>query len=285
MRSNHARTRRRFLGALSASGLAGLAGCSNTPTGSTSTATTPEPGQPIQETSFEGEYLVVRLADDHEVSRVNLIDPNGELFTQATVAQGETTVRLQILDMGNYGTNAEHYPPGDYEIVSVAEESTSKFSLSLEPKLELIDVAQFSEPEGPGDHGKLTITLKNSGNAPSWVYDVAYQGSPNYVANRALQDDRGHLLLSRFEKPADAIIYPGETGSFIGTSVPLLFRERGQCTERDFQFQIEVGRATGKPLSREIKARTSGEPQSSAFSNAYTCEFVDVKLVDGEADE
>lgn len=285
MDSNQRISRRRLLGAVGATGVVGLAGCSNAPTGSTPTGTAPKSGQPIRETSFEGESLVVQLADDHEVSRLNLIDPNDELFTQASVAQGQTTVRLQILDMGNYGTNAEHYPPGEYELLAIGEGESSSITLSLQPELNILKISQFANPESDYDYGKLTVEVRNIGTGPTWVNEISYESAPNFAANNPLQEDTGQIFLYRPKTAQDSIIQPKSTLAYTGATDPVVFGDSEGCDDGVFDMVVLVSTATSGVLRQRIRLYTSAPSNSVSTTSEYTCESIEVELVGDSTDE
>ena len=120
-------SRRQVLGGLGAISLSGLAGCArNSPSGESQPTTAGE--SVIRGTSFEGMDLVVELRDGHDVSRLNLIAPDGTLFSGAEVATGVRTVRLPILSI-EAGGASKHYTPGTHELVAAIGDETRSHSI------------------------------------------------------------------------------------------------------------------------------------------------------------
>ena len=141
----------------------------------------------FQEISFEESHLVVRLHDEHAVEQLNLIAPDGSIFSQSAVATGATTVRIEMLDLREGLSSYDHYTPGEYELVAILPERTVTRELALRPELHVVDVHQFREGDNAGDLSKLAVTLENVGTAPTWIYDFAYVGVPDNGSNGCVE--------------------------------------------------------------------------------------------------
>jgi hypothetical protein len=236
---------------------------------------------PITETGFDGTDLVVSLQDDHSVSRVNLIDPEGSLYRGADVAVGETTVRLKILDIRPGVGGYEHYEPGTYELVAVEGEDSSSVTVELEPDIRVVDVQQYRDGEYASDLGKLAVTVENIGTGPTWVYNITYDNSPNSNANIPLETDPGFPQIIDPRTSGELIIPPGDERTFVSSLTPNLFRTdmTPDCTG-SASYSIVLGIASGGNLTQPVNVRFEGDPESIGIVGQHTCTDIDVQVVD-----
>jgi hypothetical protein len=273
-------SRRDFVGA-ACLGVAGLAGCLGDGGGTGNSPTAIPTDSPITETGFDGTDLVVDLRDDHSVSRVNLIDPEGTLFRGTDVAVGETSVRIKILDIRPGLGGYEHYEPGTYELVAVEGEESSSVTVELEPEIRVVDVKQYREGEFPSDLGKLAVTVENVGTGPTWVYNITYENSPNSNANIPLESDPGVPQIIEPRMPQDLIIAPGAERTFVSNLTPNLFRTNGsrECSGSS-TYYIQIGIASGQYLIQNVTASFSGDPIAVGLVGQYTCSDIVLEVVD-----
>ncbi|WP_136717353.1 hypothetical protein [Halorientalis salina] len=278
-------TRRSLLGLGAIGILSGVVGLSQRGSPGTDSETTPDDpadqSSLVQEVEFDVQHLVVHLKDGHGLSRVNLIGPDGELFTRESVATGERTVRLQILDVDPLSGGYTHYTPGDHELVLIGEDiETETVSINLEPSLEITDAQQFHREKYDEDYGKLSVEISNTGTAPTWIYDISYQDSPNYAANDDLTSSPG-LPYFVNKDPDESIITPGESRRFVGINPPLVFPENDQptCDDRPVDMTVIVGTASEGILSQEISAQVTGESIKTGPFGRYVCTEAEIELV------
>lgn len=253
--------------------LAGCAGGSDPPgTGSPSGASV------FQALSFDGPDLVVELVDEHAVSRVNLIGPDGSLFGSADVAAGARTVRIELLDIKPEGAGMKHYTPGEHELFAVGEEESASMKVDLVPDLEIVDVRQYREGDGDQVYGRLVVEVENVGSGPTWVYDVTNRNAPNRASNANLGSDPGVLLLEQEGLPESAIITPEESKAFEDVIYPLVFpdSEESRC-DLQFDMTVIVGTPIIDPIEETIRVTTGGESYTAGLTGGYTCSVVSVE--------
>ncbi|MDG5778324.1 hypothetical protein VB773_19665 [Haloarculaceae archaeon H-GB2-1] len=227
---------------------------------------------------FDGAALVVTLREEHTVERVNLIDPEGRLFRQADLSAGVTTVQLPVLDIEPGLGGYEHYIPGTHEVIAVAGEERYSTTVELQPALQVTDVAQYRDGDSPTDYGKLVVTVANTGSAPTWVYDVAYAGSPNFAANEKVSDGPGVPLLEYPTKERELLIASGEKQRYVGSSAPVLLSsdESSGCEGETYEFTVSVGTAIGDVLTSSVQVTVGGELESAGMGGAHTCSNLSV---------
>lgn len=274
-------SRRQLLKAGLSTGAAALAGCASDgdPPGSPPSTSLPDDSV-FRDVSFEGPHLVVGLREDHGVTGLNLIAPDGSTFAQTDVATGATTVRLKILDV----RNGLHYSPGEHELVAVLEGGSESRVLKLNPELQVEEIRQYRQGSSASDLGKLAVILNNVGTAPTWVYDITYRNAPNETSNDPLADDPSIPQISQPETSEDLIISPDTEQTYVGSTVPFLFVNEGnQSCSGEREVTVLVGVAEGKPLEQGIRASIGGETRSAGLTGEYTCTSISVQLVGGDS--
>lgn len=279
-------SRRSLLRAGAVGVVASVAGCAGQSKSPPSTPTDAA-GQSklVDAIEFDVGDLLLRLVSDHDVSRVNLIDPNGELFTSASVATGQRTVRLQILDIDLGLGGYTHYTPGQHEIVLVRDGTSDTLSIDLRPEVAITDIKQYRQGTRDSDYGRLAVTVKNSGTGPTWVYEINYQDSPNYAANGGSLHDPGVVTFEKDRTPEHLVIPPSGSRTYVGTQNPLMFPGDGEMTcNGDFHFQVMVGVATGQILTREITAKPTGEAISAGYKE-HVCTNSTISLSPGKRND
>ncbi|WP_336361617.1 hypothetical protein [Haladaptatus sp. ZSTT2] len=233
--------------------------------------------------TFDGPYLVVELVADHGVSQVNLIDPEGSLYTQTSVATGETRVKLRLLDIKPEGSDYEHYEPGSYTLVADTGNESFSRELELQPELQIEEIAQYTDGTEPSDLGKLAVTVRNTGSGPTWVYEIVYENAPNFGAHQDIGSSPGVIQLRHPTESSSLIIEPNGTQTFVSSSAALLFsdQENPECGG-EYEFTLIIGQALGEPLKQEIRATVDGEVTSAGLTGEYTCSKVSVEILGGD---
>lgn len=278
-------TRRSLLGLGAIGLLSGVVGLSQRGSSDTDPESTPdnpaEQSSLIREIEIDVQHLIVHLKDEHGLSRVNLVGPDGELFTWESVAIGERTVRLQILDVDPLSGGYTHYTPGEHELVLIDEDvETEMVPVNLEPSLGITDVQQYQREKYDSDYGQLSVEITNNGTAPTWVFDISYQDAPNYAANDDLITSPGLPYFANKE-PDEAIISSGESRRFVGVTPPLVFPEETQstCAGESSDMTIIVGSITEGKITREISVQTTGESVITGPFGRYVCTKAEIELV------
>ncbi|WP_081606169.1 hypothetical protein [Haloferax volcanii] len=244
---------------------AGLAGCLNGSTETGDGTTTPNDDSDeqgiLRQVAVEGTELGVELGSEADVDRVNLIQPNGELFGTREVAAGVRQVSFEI------GTA---YDPGEYRILAVqGEETVAETSLEIRPQLEIVDVGLFrNNPDKPWDevygesetnriqNSQASVSVRNLGTGAEAVLSLRFSGDvPNPI-----EKPRNHGLYD-----ADEITVPaGESRDLYSSSLP--FSEQfgddgmGCSIERNTgEFSVLVGtRVSDGEVSHRFGIEYSG---------------------------
>ncbi|WP_435349188.1 hypothetical protein [Haloarchaeobius sp. HRN-SO-5] len=265
-------SRRTFLAGgtgLASTAIAGCLGLGESPDGEQTA--TPSRGEhqfddasPISSVETTATELVVSLRDDADVSEVNLIAPDGTAFARNSVVTGETAVRIPIVDPGARRFDENHYTPGEYTVVSVTEERSYRTPIQLSPKLRIVDVRPTYDDERSVATGNLAVDVENIGSAPTWVFQVVYDGAPYPEANSGLADYTHIPELSSPDDTVDTIIAPGETSTFVGFRRPLQFLNEGEseCTYDPVAFQMTIGTGLGSNPVANVRATVSGDVRS-----------------------
>jgi hypothetical protein len=258
--------RRTALRTVAGAALAGIAGCLSQDS-SPGDGTSAVDGL-LQQVAVDGTAVVVDLASEADVDRVNLIQPNGELFAQQAVAAGVQQVSFQI------GTA---YPPGEYDIVALQDEETvTQHSFDLQPEIYIRAVGLFrNHPEKPWDevygesetdrlkNGEAFVTVENTGTGPDAATGLQFTGDvPN-----PLENPRGNGM----HETEQVIIPAGMEIDLFSSSYPF-----GAATESGMgcspkgnsgQFTVSVDTRVG---SDEVSSRYNAEYAGS--SDMTDCE-------------
>jgi hypothetical protein len=280
-------TRRAYLRAGLGIGVATLAGCA-TRSGNGSTATDearqaePDAG-PFEELSFEGGDLVVALTPDHGLSGVNLIASDGTIFEQASIATGVEAVRIPVLDPQPDDGGYRHYTPGVHELVGLDAEGdeAGTRTVPMEPEIGLIGVEQYRTGDRASDFGSLVVTVENTGTAPTWVYDIAYRGAPNFAANTELGENPGVFSVSAIPETESVLIPPDGQSSYIDATSPLLFSGKNFAgCSGEIEFAILIATANGDMLGARVAGTIEGETLPVGLLDEYVCSEVAVSVAE-----
>lgn len=259
-------------------GLGGVAGCTfglEGGPGESTPESTPATG-PVTGFNFDGPHLVVGLREGHAVEELNLVSPDGSLFTGAAVETGVTTVRVPLLEIRP--VDWTHYTPGVNRLVAVAGDETWTMALELRPDLRIVEVRQYREGTG-ADFGRVAVEVENVGTGPTWVYQITYEDAPNRTANAALQSDKGVVFFKLPETPGRLIVGPNSTNTLVGGSTPISLRHEPQsCNIRDKEFDIIVAPAAGGPLRKRLRAEFGGDVVPFGMVGEYACNRVEITL-------
>lgn len=227
--------------------------------------------------------MVIDLAEDHSVDRVNLIGPDGSRYGSSMVPAGGSRVSIEILRI----TSAPwfHYPVGESRLVAVGSTSTSEQRIQLNPDLTLKSASQF-EGEQNSPNGNLEFKVKNTGTAPTWIYRIFYEGVPNDEAEeRTANKGEPTLVLKQPTSDQGAIIHPEESQAVVGHSPPFKFEDEYKCNGETVEGVATVDSPVDARARSRFKATLSGERHSlgeSGFSMQYTCGEISAQLITGE---
>ncbi|WP_324759539.1 hypothetical protein [Haloarcula montana] len=266
-------------------GVAAFAGCGGSETPSTGTTPSPTPTETplpsvFEDIEVEGEALVVRLVDDHEVSKVNLIAPDGTLFGQTTVPTGATTARIEILDI-NWGlASYDHYEPGRYTLVAVLGSDSVSVPIDLNPELRILDISQYRAGERTADLAQIAVRIENVGTGPTWVYDIAYRNALSWDGTTELSGP-GIPGVTEPTTPDGVLLSPGEEQTYVGSLSPLLVTD-AETEPCDFEREMDVivGIATGQTLEQTVKITGGGESRTADITGNFVCSTVEVESVE-----
>lgn len=278
------RSRRSVL-ALGVSGLAaGIAGCSSV-VNETSTATGASESSVFTDISFEGQQMVVGLAEGHSVERLNLIGPKGKAFTSEAVAKGSTSVEIQILDLEVNSGDYDHYTPGSYELVAKIEGDTESRDVELDPNIKIVDVAPYENPETESVTDTV-ITVENQGTGPTWIFDIGFLDAPNEQASElGSQPGVPEVYLSKPEDAEETIVLPGSKTEFVSGKSPFRFETKSACEGKELQSTVVLQTATKTQVKRPIRASFSGgvgNKETIASQDRFMCENASFSIQRGE---
>jgi len=275
-------SRRGFLRSGLLGGTAVVAGCLGDGSQASPSAPGTETTEPLSSVFVDGSDLVVELTEDHDVSGLNLIGPDGSAFAETKVPVGETTTRIQLLDI-RLGLGAyEHYEPGVYELVAIGGSGSSRMEVALEPDLRITGVEQYRDGEESVDLGKLAVTVENGGTGPTWAYQITYRDAPNRLVNDPLSADPG---LPRFTKPestSDSILQPNSQITYVGDTTPLVLTDQDtQPCSLKSDLTLVVGVADGSKLEKKVSLSYGGSTKTVGLTGEYACSSVSTDLADG----
>ncbi|WP_440992300.1 hypothetical protein [Haloarchaeobius baliensis] len=270
----------------SGAGLIGtvLAGClgggdDGTANNSTSPGSVPVPDDsPVADVEVTTTDVVVSLEPDSDVSRLNLIAPDGTAFARRTVTAGATTVRLPIIEHGEETFWGARYSPGTHELVAIHDGETERIAVPLEPDVRVRAVEPVYDDEDSIPTGNLELTLENIGTGPTWVYQIAYDDSPSGRADYSLGEIRDSPNLTAPSEVEETTLAGGEAKTYIGGVAPLRYRnlEGPPCTSTPVEFRMMVGLGLGDPIDIDLTVRLSGEEVNGP--GYRLCRHVDVEF-------
>lgn len=275
-------SRRRVLRTLGAVGMVGLAGCSRSqaepvsPTDGSGGGS----GSVFQSLSFDLGDLVIGLPEDHGVSRISLLNPDGTVFTSVSPDFAATTARMAVADPEIGRTGYTHYIPGMNELVAKTGDESERQTLSLRPDLSITGVSRFLGRSRPTDAGRVVIRIANQGTAPTWPYQISFEGAPNWTANDPIVEPIGIPLEGEVAKK-ELIVPPSGEQEFVSTSAPLLYEEDDsvRCVGEQATFRVLVGTMVGPTLSTRVRATANGELNPATLSGQSVCTDSSVQVV------
>ncbi|MFP8890801.1 hypothetical protein ACLI4U_13670 [Natrialbaceae archaeon A-CW2] len=231
--------------------MAALAGCtgsndSEDRDGNTDSTFEDDERGPIQSITLDETQLVIDLERD-AVTRLNVIDPTGELFAWRQIDAGVSRTRI---DLGFA------YTPGDYEFIALDDDETlGSVVMAFEPNLEFIDLRlarDYPEEMYEGANrfameGDAIVYITNSGSGPTAVTTLRFRGDVPYPT-RDSYDETGDSGIfdveSEFGGDADAVIIPsGGTVRVYSSTLPFSWtRISRQCATvgKGGRFSIEL---------------------------------------------
>lgn len=136
----------------------------------------------LQDVAVQGTTLVVEYAAEADIDRINLVQPDGELFGQRDVAAGSEQVSFDI-GIG--------YETGQYSIVAIGESDTvSEKSLNLAPDIRIKEMGLGrNQPDqmwdGPRQEirDEAFVIIENTGSGPDSMLKLLFQGDVPYPSD------------------------------------------------------------------------------------------------------
>lgn len=282
-RANRSLSRRTILAWSGATMLTGLAGCagSDGPGNRTASAPASSPAvvSAVREIQFEGPNLVVLFDADHEVSRLNLIAPDGSTYRQTGVEAGATRAELQILSK-----TGDSYTAGQHELVAVSGESSESMPIELRPAIDVVDVQPELDDDDRNSTGRLLVTVENAGSGPTWIYNIgfrnaAYQNAPQVIDGDGVAD----TTFERPEDPMNEFLAPGTARVFLKRRGVLVISDDDDVTCAGGTADVTVVVQTSHgDVEQPIRARLSGGYHvDDEAAIQHPCQDVDIELLDG----
>lgn len=271
-------SRRGFLRAGLATSIIGLGGCGETDTGDGVPSS--DESSVFTAVTVDASDLVVELRDDHDVSEVTLVEPDGSLYARHATPSGVTTVRFQLIAL-EHG-RAEHYTPGTYELVAHRGDDSTSQEVELRPELAIRDISQSTDDEIPAPDTRIAVVVENIGTAPTWVYDVVFENAPNWAANDKLGTRPGIPHLVKPKELEELILWPNTSQTYVGANQPLrFFNGSEQLCSVSTETTIILGTAGGEPMKRRVLITAGGQATSAGTGDGFTCSDVSVELLSG----
>lgn len=173
--------RRSLLSVGAATVTTALAGCSGDGDGGSgesesSDSTDSSENSVFEKVQGEGTDLIVQFDSGTDVSKVNLISPDGSQYSSSSVAAGESKITLGLVD------SDEVAPSGEYQLVAVGEEIEQSQTVTLEPNLSAIGgslpalLPRADEYEDWIRNTAPVVAIENTGNMPAVLTDSAVTG-------------------------------------------------------------------------------------------------------------
>ncbi|GAB3421972.1 hypothetical protein GCM10027435_26270 [Haloparvum alkalitolerans] len=212
-------SRRTALRTITGTALVSVAGCLSTDGDPSpeNTSASPSGKDIIHRIAVEGTTLVIEYSSEVGLDRINLIQPNGELFAQQETAAGSQQLSFEL------GTA---YEPGEYTVTALSGgETLAESSKLIRPELHIRDVGLYrNNPNKPWDeiygdtetdrlkNGEAYVTVENTGSGPDAIVELSFSGDiPNPV-----EDPRG----SGMYETERVILPPGEETDLFSNSFP-----------------------------------------------------------------
>lgn len=272
-------SRRTMLSLGTAGVVSALAGCSSITGQSASGSSNSD--DVFTDISFEGQQMVVELAEDHDIKQVNLIDPRGGEFASQAVASGVTEIPFQILDIENGISGFEHYQIGTYELVGERTGNKPTRDVELKPNLSITSISPH-QYKNTGYIDSLKVRVRNDGTGPTWVYDIAYPeinrgtvSSPGDMAGLP----KSHLVTP--EKAIESVLTPNEERTFASTRQPFVFEEKSVCSDHSIEGEVVVATPLSKNPTAKFFLELSGGGKStnpSTGRDEYYCNNISPQI-------
>ncbi len=281
MTRNHPHiSRRSALRIVAGTALASVAGCLNdggsSGTPSDGIAATDSQG-PLTRVAVEGTTLVVELSAEADVDRVNLIQPNGELFGKREVAAGAQQVSFEI------GTA---YEPGEYHVVALkGEESVVETTLPIQPELSIVEMGigrNHPEKMWDGSSDEIAeeafVTVENRGSGPDTITKLLFLGDVPYPSdeegtNYANNEDVSGIYDPQSDSEvSEVIVAAGDRVTIYSSRSPFAFVPGSGTSCKDEQQSGEFKLILETPVG-EDQLTKNYSIQYSASTEADNCEI------------
>ncbi|WP_058365568.1 hypothetical protein [Haloparvum sedimenti] len=253
-------SRRTVLKTLAPAGVLALAGCLD---GDGSDGT-PTADGPLAAVAVEETELVVDLAAEASVDALTVVDPNGELFAETTVAAGVTTETFPI---------EMPYVPGEYEIRAVVEdEVTDTETIAIRPDLEIVDLKLGrNHPdemyEGASEltiASEVIIQIANAGTGPEEIAQLRFKGDVPNPTDSTYEESGIYDTESDLDQAAENVFLPSGIEKQI-YSYSLPFSPSGDnvaCTPEGNEgiFTVQISsEMTEESIEKEYRVTYSGD--------------------------
>ncbi len=212
----------------------------------------------------DGTELVLEFTDEASIDQVNVIDPDGELFTERSISTGVGRETIEI------GTG---YQPGEYTVIALENdtEQTTQ-SILIEPDVQITDLRLGrNHPdemfEGASERQIRTeaiVTLKNSGTGPDEAIALSFAGDIPGPTSDLLDESGIYDTESDIRRHSDAVLLPPKEEVVIYSySSPFTSAsENVSCSPETEYGEFEVIVETtlqDEPLSTTYKVLYTGE--------------------------
>ncbi len=232
---------------------------SNTESGSTTTTTQTQGA--IENASIDKTKLVVSLAPEPDVEKVNVIGPDGSpSLGSQSIPTGSTKASFNIL---------QSVPRGTHRVVAISSDNVvGEASVDLQPNVEIDRVAtwlQTDNVEWPlGEkYYQAYLEISNTGTVPQQITFVTMPGVPNPWSKESISLFSG-LQTLQGDQLENVTIRPGETKQLLTLNGPFLFGSEFTCGEST-ELSVVLSTKIGKNIENKYRLVTEDpdEPQKS----------------------
>jgi hypothetical protein len=252
--------------AAAAGSLTALAGCSRTRSDEEASTSTPASATSDEAAAFErigvdGQTLVIQLAADADLNRVNVISPDGSEFASRDVPTGVSTVEVEL---------GVRYVPGQYRVVGVSDgASTARQDIDISPDLTITDLGvganhldMMPDERGQFQRFEAWVQIKNQGKGPIAIEKLLLLGgvpNPTRELETASEEEdvSGIFDANQGQGELDRVILdPGAETILFTNTLPFSFQGNGVACSSDqteHQFRVELITIPSESVSREFK--------------------------------
>lgn len=217
MTDDNAPSRRRMLQLAGGVAAGALAGCTEVLPGTNQTSKPTSKPTVIEDTTFEGETIVVHLKDGTDADAIDLRSPEDKLLDTAKIGRKKT------VEFSLYAETDMPLAPGKYTLVAVDKsgeepQQLGSRTLDLTMSLSITDV-RTKQTSGLNSPPDVQIKIKNTGELPA---KIEYIGFPKGILSPDPAPSESDSPIETYEATSGGqIVAPGSKATFQSFDTPL----------------------------------------------------------------